>query len=380
MAGTTSTIGEQVIPFFDLKQQYASIQAEIDAATARVYQSGRFILGPEVEAFEREFAEYVGAQHGIGVGSGTEALHLALLALGIGPGDEVITVPNTAVATVAAVELAGAQPVLVDVRPDSMTLDPARVEAAITPHTRALIPVHLFGQSADLEPLLDLGRRRNLAVLEDCAQAHGATYRGRRVGSFGDIAAFSFYPTKNLGAYGDGGLVVTNDARLAERVRLARQYGWRRRYESETRGLNSRLDELQAAVLRVKFRHLDAWNRARRERAALYTGLISERQPLRRVCAPVEMPYGEHVYHLYVVSSPERSALVEFLEARGIGTAVHYPVPVHLQGAFAGLGHRRGDFPVAEAAADEILSLPLYPHITAAQQERVVEALRAALG
>jgi dTDP-4-amino-4,6-dideoxygalactose transaminase len=359
------------IPFFDLKQQYTSIQSEIDAATARVLKSGWFILGPEVQAFENEFAEYVGARYGIGVGSGTEALHLALLALEVGAGDEVITVPNTAVATVAAIELAGAQPVLVDVCADSMTMDPARVEAAITPRTRALIPVHLFGQSADLEPLAQIARKHKLALLEDCAQAHGATYRGGRVGTFGDIAAFSFYPTKNLGAYGDGGMILTNDAGLAERVRLARQYGWRERYESETHGLNSRLDELQAAILRVKLTHLDAWNQARRERAAVYTELV----PNRRVRAPVEMSYARHVFHLYVVQAERRAALAQFLQARGIGTAIHYPTPVHLQGAYRHLAPE-GALPVSERLAREILSLPLYPELELADVRVVAEAIR----
>jgi dTDP-4-amino-4,6-dideoxygalactose transaminase len=359
------------IPFFDLKKQYKSIQSEIDAATARVYSSGWFILGPEVEAFEREFAQYIGAQYGIGVGSGTEALHLALLALGIRAGDEVITVPNTAVATVAAIELAGAKPVLADVCADSMTLDPARLEAAITPRTRVIIPVHLFGQSADLDPILHLARKHNVRVLEDCAQAHGATYHGQRVGAFGDIAAFSFYPTKNLGAYGDGGAIVTNDAQLAERVKLARQYGWRVRYESETTGLNSRLDELQAAILRVKLRHLDAWNRARRERAARYDELL----PNRTVRAPLEMPYGEHVYHLYVVQSERRDELAEFLKARGIGTAIQYPTPIHLQRAYRHLAPD-SSLPVAEKLAREILSLPLYPELALEDVRSVAEAVR----
>lgn len=359
------------IPFFDLKQQYASIQSEIDEASTRVLKSGWFILGPEVEAFEKGFADYIGAQHAIGVGSGTEALHLALLALGMGPGDEVITVPNTAVATVAAIELAGARPVLVDVRADSMTMDPKVVEKAITPRTRALIPVHLFGQAADLDPLVEIARKHNLALLEDCAQAHGATYRGRRVGSIGDMAAFSFYPTKNLAAYGDGGMILTNDAQLAERVRLARQYGWRERYESETQGLNSRLDEWQAAILRVKLRHLDDWNQARRERAAVYTELL----PNRGVRVPAEMPYAGHVFHLYVVQAERRTALAQFLKERGIGTAIHYPTPIHLQAAYRHLG-APGTLPVAERLAGQILSLPLYPELPLADVRLVAEAIR----
>ena len=347
-----------MIPFFDLTKQYESIQPEIDTATARVLKGGWFILGPEVAAFEKEFAAYIGAWHAIGVGSGTEALHLALLALGVGAGDEVITVPNTAVATVAAIELTGARAVLCDVRPDSMLIDVEKLAQAITPRTKAIIPVHLFGQSADLDPILKLARAKDIFVLEGCAQAHGATYRGKRVGAHGDIAAFSFYPTKNLGAYGDGGAIVTNDAALAERVNLLRQYGWRERYTSDIKGTNSRLDELQAAILRVKLRHLDAWNTARRERAALYTEL------LHGVTPPREMAYGEHVYHLYVVQSPNRQSLAAYLQARGIGTAIQYPHTIHLQPAYADLGYREGDFPVAEKLAREILSLPLYPELS----------------
>lgn len=360
-----------MIPFFDLKPQYASIQQEIDAATARVYQSGRFILGPETEAFENEFAAYIGAGHAVGVNSGTDALYLALRALDVGPGDEVITVANTAVATVAAIEMSGATPVLVDVCADSMTMDADAFANAVTPRTRAVIPVHLFGQSAELDPILGIARQFKLAVVEDCAQAHGATYHGTRVGTYGDIAAFSFYPTKNLGAYGDGGAVVTNDAHLAERVRLLRQYGWRVRYESERSGVNSRLDELQAALLRVKLKHLDAWNAARRERAALYTELL----PGGRVHPPVEMAYGEHVFHLYVVQCEARDYLATFLQQREIGTMVHYPTPVHLQTAYETLAPA-GSLPVTEKLAHQILSLPLYPELPLGDVRRVADALR----
>ncbi len=348
-----------MIPFFDLTKQYESIRTEMDEAVARVLKSGWFILGSEVAAFEKEFAAYVGAPHAIGVGSGTEALHLALLALGIGAGDEVITVPNTAVATVAAIELTGARAVLCDVRADSMLLDVEKLERAITPRTRAIIPVHLFGQSADLDPILELARApsANIFVLEDCAQAHGATYRGKRVGTYGDIAAFSFYPTKNLAAYGDGGAIVTSNPALAERTRLLRQYGWRERYASDIKGMNSRLDEMQAAILRAKLRHLDAWNAARRERAALYTEL------LRSVTPPREMAYGQSVYHLYVIQSAHRDELAAYLKTRGIDTAIHYPYAIHEQAAYANLGYRKGDLPVAERLVREILSLPLYPEL-----------------
>ncbi len=358
-----------MIPFFDLTKQYESIRAEMDDAVARVLKSGWFILGPEVATFEKEFAAYLGAQHAIGVGSGTEALHLALLAFGIGAGDEVITVPNTAVATVAAIELTGARPVLCDVRADSMLMDTNKLTHAITSRTRAIVPVHLFGQSADLDPILELARAKNIFVLEDCAQAHGATYRGKRVGTFGDIAAFSFYPTKNLGAYGDGGAIVTNDVKLAERVKLLRQYGWRERYASDIKGLNSRLDEMQAAILCVKLRHLDAWNTARRERAALFTEL------LRNVTPPREMAYGQSAYHLYVIQSARRDELAAYLKTRGIGTAIHYPYAIHEQAAYANLGYRKGHLPVAEKLAREILSLPLYPELPLDDVRAVAKAV-----
>jgi len=360
-----------MIPFFDLTQQYESIKSEIDDATARVLKGGWFILGPEVKAFEQEFAAYIGAPHAIGVGSGTEAIHLALLALGVGAGDEVITVPNTAVATVAAIELTGARAVLCDVRPDSMLIDVEALEHAITPRTKAITPVHLFGQSADLDPILKLARAASpsIFVLEDCAQAHGATYRGKRVGAYGDIAAFSFYPTKNLGAYGDGGAIVTHDAKLAERVNLLRQYGWRERYTSDIKGMNSRLDEMQAAILRVKLRHLDAWNAARRERAALYTEL------LHGVTPPREMAYGQAVYHLYVIQSARRDGLAAYLKARGIGTAIQYPYAIHRQPAYANLGYREGSLPVSERLAREIVSLPLYPELSLDDVRAVVNTV-----
>lgn len=365
-----------MIPFFDLKQQYASIKTEINAATQRVYASGWFILGPETEAFENEFAGYIGVQHAVGVNSGTDALHLAIRALGIGPGDEVITVPNTAVATVAAIEMAGATPVLCDVRQDSMVMDADAFAASITPRTRAVIPVHLFGQSAELDAIIGIARQYKLAVIEDCAQAHGATYEEQRVGSFGDIACFSFYPTKNLGAYGDGGAVLTNDARLADKVRLLRQYGWRARYESEIAGVNTRLDELQAALLRVKLKHLPEWIQARRERAGLYTELL----PNKRVHPPVEMPYGVHAYHLYVVQCDEehgasRDYLAAFLKEREIGVAIQYPTPIHLQLAYQALAPE-GSLPVAEKLAREILSLPLYPELALDDVRTVADALR----
>lgn len=360
-----------MIPFFDLKKQYETIKAEIDGATRRVYASGQFILGAETEAFEDEFAQYLGVEHAIGVNSGTDALHLAIRALGIGKGDEVITVPNTAVATVSAIEMAGATPVLCDVRQDSMTMDADSFASVISDRTRAVIPVHLFGQAAELDAIIGIARQYKLAVIEDCAQAHGAKYQGQRVGSFGDIAAFSFYPTKNLGGYGDGGAVVTNDARLAEKVKLLRQYGWRSRYESEIAGVNTRLDELQAALLRVKLKHLDDWNAARRERAALYTELL----PHKRVAPPAEMPYGEHVFHLYVTQCAMRDYLSAFLKEREIGTAIQYPTPIHMQTAYQSLAPE-GSLPVAEKLAREILSLPLYPELPMSDVQTVADAIR----
>ena len=361
------------VPFNDLRPQYAAIRAEIDAAVAGVLARGWFVLGPEVEAFESEFAAYCDARHAVGVGSGTEALHLALLACGVGPGDEVVTVAHTAVPTINAISLTGARPVFVDVDPDTCTMDPSAAAAAITPRTRALLPVHLYGHPVDVAPLRDLARRHGLRLIEDAAQAHGAAYHGTRVGTLGDLAAFSFYPTKNLGAYGDGGMVVTDDAALAERVRLLRNYGQTDRYHHQIEGLNSRLDELQAAVLRVKLRYLEGWTAARRERAERYTARI------QRARAPREASWARHVYHLYVVHVPRRAAVQQALAAAGIDTLVHYPIPAHLQPAYAHLGVARGSLPVTERLADEALSLPLYPELPMDQVERVAAALEAAL-
>jgi dTDP-3-amino-3,4,6-trideoxy-alpha-D-glucose transaminase len=366
-----------VIPPVDLRRQYASIKSEVDAALIQVLEAGWYILGEQVETFEREFAALCGVAHAVGVGSGTAALQLALAGCGVGPGSEVITVPHTAVATVVAIELTGARPVLVDIDPRRYTLNAAGLEAVITPRTRAIVPVHLYGCPADLGPILEIARRHNLFVVEDCAQAHGAQYHDQPVGSWGHIAAFSFYPTKNLGAYGDGGMVVTNDLELAERVRLLRQYGWRERYISSkvdgAKGLNSRLDELQAAILRVKLCHLQDWNDSRRRLAGLY----SERLRGSGVLAPFEPEGTNHVYHLYVVRHPHRDKLRAFLNERGIGSLIHYPVPVHLQPAFRDLGHEAGDFPMAEAAAHEVLSLPLYPELRDQEVMTVANAVIA---
>ncbi len=363
----------QMIQPVDLKRQYASIKGEVDAAVARVLEGGWYILGEQVAAFESEFASRCGVAHAVGVGSGTAALHLALAACGVGPGDEVITVSHTATATVAAIELAGARPVLVDIDPMCYTLDPDRLEAVITPRTRAVIPVHLYGCPADLGPIMEIAHQHNLFVVEDCAQAHGAGYRGRPVGSWGHLATFSFYPTKNLGACGDGGIVITNDQGLAGQVRLLRQYGWRERYVSSLKGLNSRLDELQAAILRVKLRHLDGWNDRRRLLACLY----NERLAGSGIVTPREPEYATHVYHLYVVRHPRRDELQAFLRQKGIGSLIHYPVPVHLQPAYRDLGQKAGSLPATEAAAREVLSLPLYPELREEEVVTVADAVTA---
>jgi dTDP-4-amino-4,6-dideoxygalactose transaminase len=356
-----------VIPFSDLRQQYLSLKDEIDASIQRVLNSGWFILGSEVSAFEEEFSAYLGVGHAVGVGSGTEALHLALLACGVGPRDEVITVSHTAVATVAAIELTGARPVFVDIDERSYTMDAGQLEEKMGPATRAILPVHLYGQTADMEPILSLARELGVRVVEDAAQAHGAEYRGHKAGSMGDVGCFSFYPTKNLGAFGDGGLVVTSDAVLAERLRLLRQYGWAERYVSSIKGTNSRLDELQAAMLRAKLQKLEEWNGVRREHAALYDSLLRD----AAVVTPVEMEYGKHCYHIYAIRSQYRDQLKEFLRERGVGVLIHYPVPVHLQDAYRDLGCREGTLPVTEQVSAEVLTLPVAPEVTEEQIRQV---------
>lgn len=364
------------IPFNDLRASYLALQPEIDAAVAEALDSGWYILGRQVAAFEAEFAAYTHTAGCVGVNSGTDALVLALRACGIGPGDEVITVAHTAVATVAAIRLAGAVPVLVDVDPDTYTLDPQALEAAITPAARAVIPVHIYGQAADLPALQAITRRHGLLLIEDCAQAHGATLHGQPLGSFGDLAAFSFYPTKNLGALGDGGAVVGQNAALLDRVRLLHEYGWTpaARYVSQLEGTNSRLDELQAAILRVKLRHLDAHNAARRALAAAYCELLPS-----AVIRPYERPGATHVYHLYVVRVPQRDRVRAILDAAGIGAAIHYPVPVHQQPAYGPGVVQCGPLPVTEQIAGEILSLPMYPTLTRPHIHRIADALASAL-
>jgi dTDP-4-amino-4,6-dideoxygalactose transaminase len=360
-----------MIPLVDLQAQYRSIKAEIDTAVAAVLDSGQFALGPAVEAFERDFAAYCGVSHAVAVNTGTSALHLALLAVGVKPGDEVITVPFTFVATIAAIEYTGARPVLVDVEPDYYTMDPKALERAVTPRTKAIVPVHLYGQPADMDPILEIASRHGLAVVEDACQAHGAEYRGRRVGSMGDIGCFSFYPAKNLGAYGEGGAAVTNQLEYAEKMRLLRSWGEKRRYEHAIKAFNYRMDGLQGAILGVKLNHLEAWTEARRRHAAQY-GRLLEGSP---VLPPKERPAVRHVYHIYAVRIADRDWWRRRLAAEGIQTGVHYPVPVHLQPAYRDLGYRAGEFPVSEAAAAEVLSLPMFPELTAEQIERIAELL-----
>ncbi len=363
------------VPFGDLKRQTASLQPALDAAVQRVLQSGWYVLGREVAAFEEEFAAYCGARHAIGVANGTEALQLALVALGIGPGDEVITVANAGVPGVAAIVLTGARPVFVDVQEGSFNLDPKLLEAAITPRTRAVLPVHLYGRSAALAPILEIARDRGIHVVEDCAQAHGARYRDRLLGTWGDVGCFSFYPTKNLGCCGDGGMVITDDDSLATRLRQLRVYGWEKKYYSALPGgTNSRLDEMQAAILRAKLPHLEPWNQARRERARWYGELLAGSALVVPEAPP---PDEDHVFHLYVVRSRQRDALQAHLRAHGIGSDIHYPLPAHLQPIYRDLGYREGDLPITERLAREVLSLPMYPELSRAEVAAVAEAARA---
>lgn len=361
------------VELVDLGAQYRSIQQEVREEIDSVLASARFNLGPNVYQLEEEFAAYCRVAHAVGVASGTDALYLALKALGVGAGDEVITVPFTFIATVEAIALCGARPVFVDIDPRTYAMDPASLAAAITPRTRAIVPVHLYGLPADMDSIMAVASRHGLAVVEDACQAHGSEYRGHRVGSLGHAAAFSFYCSKNLGAYGDGGMVVTDDPALARKVRLLRNHGEVQRYRHSVLGTTSRLDELQAAVLRVKLRYLDIWNEARRTWAEEYRDRLDD---VPGLSLPYEPAYGKHVYHLFVVRHPQRDALRRRLGRLGIATGIHYPVPAHLQPACAFLGYRAGDFPEAERAAREVLSLPMYPELTLDQVAYVSQVIR----
>jgi len=365
------------VPFLDLKAQYDAIHDEIDEAMRAVVERTAFAGGPFVERFEQDFARYCDAGYAVGVGSGTAALWTALLALGIGPGDEVITTPSTFIATAEAISFCGATPRFVDIDERTYNMDPERFEAAITPATRAVIPVHLFGQPADMDPIMEIARARELYVVEDACQAHGAEYKGRRAGSIGDAGCFSFYPGKNLGAYGEAGAVVTDSARIAETIRMFRDHGQRAKYTHGLVGWNARMDGLQGAVLGAKLAHLDNWNDRRRENATLYNRLLGD---LDTVICPVEAEVARHVYHVYAVRVPDRDALIRDLAQREIHCGIHYPVPVHLQDAYRSLGHARGDFPVAERCADEFVSLPMFPELRSEQIEVVCEAIRSFVG
>ncbi len=365
-----------MIPFLDLKAQYHSIKPEIDAALQRVLESTQFVLGNEVSAFEEEFAQYVQCKYAVALNSGTSALHLALLATGIGEGDEVITVSFTFVATVAAILYAKATPVFVDVDPQTFCMDTTQIEAAITPKTKAIMPVHLYGQMANMDAILEIARRHNLIVIEDAAQAHGAEDKGRRAGSLGDVSGFSFYPGKNLGAYGEGGLLATNNPEIAKMARMLRDWGQSKRYHHDFLGYNYRMDGFQGAILRVKLRYLEEWTEARRAHAAEYNRLLSG----SGIPTPIERPDARHVYHIYAVRVAERAALQEKLTAAGVSTGIHYPIPVHLQQGYATPTYKAGDLPHSEGVAGEVLSLPMFAELTSEQVEQVTSALIESVG
>jgi dTDP-4-amino-4,6-dideoxygalactose transaminase len=363
------------IPLVDLGAQYKSIKAEIDLVVSRVLEQGQFVLGPEVESFESEFAAFCGAKFAVGLNSGTSALHLALLAARVGAGDEVITVPMTFVATAAAILYTGARPIFVDIDPTTYTMDPRQLEAAITPRTKAIVPVHLYGQMAAMDEITAVARRHGLVVIEDAAQAHGAIFHGRGAGTIGDIGCFSFYPGKNLGACGEAGAVVTDDPKIARTIRMLRHWGQERRHDHELHGYNYRLDALQAAILRVKLRRLREWTEARRAHARLYDQLLAK----SNVKTPASTPDGQHVYHIYGIRTARRDEVLARLEERGIQAAIHYPRPVYLQSAYGDLGYQRGAFPNSEALAQEELSLPMYPELTVEQIHAVADAVQAAI-
>ncbi|MGV4791990.1 DegT/DnrJ/EryC1/StrS family aminotransferase [Rhizobium sp. F40D2] len=364
-----------MIPFLDLKAQYQSIKSEIDAAVLGVLASGQYILGEEVARLEQEFADYCNVKHAIAVNTGTSALHLSLLAAGVGPGDEVITVPFTFVATVSAICYAGARPVFVDVEPVTLTMDPAQLEAKITPRTKAIIPVHLYGQMADMDAIKAIADHHRIPVIEDACQAHGAQYKGARAGSIGASGCFSFYPGKNLGACGEGGIVVTNSDDQAKTMRMLRDWGQEQRYHHLLKGFNYRMDAIQGAILRIKLRHLEAWTEARRAHGRRYSLLLGGSPNLR---TPVEVAGRRHVYHVYAIRSRDRDELQRVLSAEDIQSGLHYPIPVHLQKAHADLGYQAGDFPISEAAAREVLSLPIYPEMPARHVDQVAAALEYA--
>ena len=363
------------VPFVDLQAQYRAIKTEVDEAVQRVLDTSAFILGREVETFERAFAEYVGARECVGVSNGTAAIQLALQACGVGAGDEVVVPANTFFATAEAVSTAGATPVFVDCDPVTYNLDAARIDEVVTERTRAVIPVHLYGQPADLDAIFEVAERHKLLVIEDAAQAHGARYKGERVGARGAAGCFSFYPGKNLGAYGEGGAVVTNDAQVARRLRMLRDHGSELKYRHEIIGYNFRLEGMQGAVLNVKLKYLDDWNALRRRHAARYRELLAPLEASGALALPQTADYAEHVYHLFVVQTEARDALQRYLSAAGVHTGIHYPVPIHLQPAYASLGHKEGDFPNAESQAGRVLSLPMFAELKEHQLKYVADAI-----
>lgn len=366
-----------MISFMDLKAQHKPLEQELIEAVTKVIQSCGFVLGPEVAAFESEFAAFSKASHCVAVNTGTSALHVALLAAGIGPGDEVITVPHTFVATVSAIRYAGAKPVLVDIDPRTFTMDPELLAKAITPKTKAILPVHLYGQMADMDPIVEIAKKHNLTVIEDACQAHGAEYKGRRAGSIGDIAAFSFYPGKNLGACGEGGGATTNSEAHAKTMKMLRDWGQDRKYNHLLEGYNYRMDGFQGACLRVKLRHLEEWTEGRRKVAARYLAALGGDKKFR---LPEELPDRRHVWHIYALRVADRDTFMKWMAERGIQTGIHYPTPVHLQPAFAGLGYGKGAFPISEKAAAEVVSLPMFPELTEEDQNKVIAALKEAPG
>ncbi len=363
----------KTVPFLDLSAQYVAIREEIRSSLEEVFDSVSFVGGPFVERFEEEFAIFCGCGYAAGTSNGTSALWMTLLCLGIGQGDEVITVPNTFIATAEAITFTGARPVFVDVEERSHTMNPALLEKAITPKTKAIIPVHLFGQPADMDPIMEIARKHGILVVEDACQAHGAQYKGKTAGTIGDAGCFSFYPGKNLGAYGEAGAVVTNDPQLADKIKILRDHGQSRKYYHKVIGWNGRMDGLQGAVLSVKLRYLPAWNEARRKNAEHYSSLLSD---LEEIILPSEMDYARHIYHLYVIRTRRRDELKIYPAEKGIECGIHYPVPVHLQEAYRQFGFLKGTFPVAEKCAEEILSLPMYPELTREQIGYVAAELR----
>jgi dTDP-4-amino-4,6-dideoxygalactose transaminase len=361
------------VPFFDSKQHYRLIKDEVDVHVQRVMDSCRFVLGENVKCFEREFASFCGTEDAVGVANGTDALHLALLACGIGKGNEVITVPNTFIATTEAISQTGAKIVFVDIDPQIYNIDVSQIEEKINGRTKAILPVHLFGQPADMDSITKIAKKYNLKVIEDACQAHGAEYKGKKSGSIGDAACFSFYPSKNLAAFGDGGMVVTDGNKIAQKIKMLRDHGQMKKYEHLVEGYNSRLDEIQAAILRVKLKRLDERNKLRRKNASIYDELLKD---VDGVITPFEAEYAKHVYHLYVIRTEKRDELQEYLKSEGIGTGLHYPIPLHLQKAYEYLGYKEGDFPVAEKCAKQILSLPMFPELTREQIEKVVSEIK----